>query len=127
LLLYLIESAVPLLTFLLVWTLVLALKKNIGKHKKIATIYAVSTFVSIVLVAILVRMGFVIGENAPKWIMSIHLVFIYGILPLLLGLMVTALKEKRSLHIGLAVTYLVFWCGSLVTGAMIFMMHHNWI
>ncbi len=126
-LLYLIESAVPLLTFLLVWTLILALKKNIGKHKKIAIIYAVSTCVSIILVAVLVRVGFVIGENAPKWIMDIHLVFIYGILPLLLGLVVTAFKGKRFLHIGLAVTYLVFWCGSLVTGAMIFMMHHNWI
>jgi len=127
LLLYLIEGAVPLLTFLLVWALFLALKKDIGKHKRVATIYAAATWVSTILVGVLVRMGFVIGENAPKWIMDIHLVFIYGILPLLLALMVTAYKGKRLVHIGLAVTYVVFWCGALVTGAMIFMLHHKWI
>jgi uncharacterized membrane protein YozB (DUF420 family) len=120
-LLYLIEGDIPILTFFLVWAGLLALKGNIKKHKKIAIIHAIATWLSCLLVIVLVRMGFETGGNAPKWLMNIHLVIIYTIPPALVILMATGLKGMRSFHKRFALFYIVVWSGALLTGFMIFL------
>lgn len=119
-LLYVIESAVPFLTILLVWAASLALKKDIEKHKKVALGYAVATLVSYALVIILVRFGYKIGGETPKWLMNLHLVVIYTIPLLLVGLVALGLKGRRKAHIVMACIYAIYWSGALITGAMIF-------
>lgn len=126
LLLYAVEGIVPVLTALFVWAGVLALKQEKEKHKKIAAAHAVSTWVASAAVALLVRLGYTIGGEAPEWIMSIHLVIIYLIPPWLVLLAVTGLAGKRSAHAPLAAAYAVLWTAALVTGAMIFAMARGW-
>jgi len=120
-LLYLIESDIPLLTFLLIWAGVLALNGNIQKHKKVAIAHAVATWLSYLLIIVLVKMGFEVGGNAPKWIVNTHLAIIYTIPPALVCLMVTGLKGKRSIHRGFALFYIITWSGALLTGVVIFL------
>lgn len=120
-LLYLIEGDIPILTFLLVWAGLLALKGNIGKHKKVAIAHAVATWLSYLLIIILLKLGFEVGGNAPKWIINTHLVIIYTIPPALVFLMVTGLKGMRSIHKRFALFYVLIWSGALITGLMIFL------
>jgi hypothetical protein len=126
-LLYVVESGVPLLTGLLFYAGWMAYKKDIARHKKWAAIHAVLTWVSTALVAALVALGFKMGEGAPEWIMDIHLVFIYAIAPMLAVLMFTGLKGVRKIHIPLAMVYVLNWLASLFTGAMIFAADRGWL
>lgn len=126
-LLYIIEGAVPLLTITLVWAGYLAFKKNVPAHKKMAIFHAVTTWLSYIVVMGLVRMGFSMGENAPAWIMNIHLAIIYTLPPMLVALMILGLKGARKLHITLASIYALLWIAALVTGAMIFFTHRGWL
>lgn len=126
-LLYVVESAVPILTALLIWAGALALRKNIEKHKKIAASHALATWISSIAVVILVRLGFTMGGGAPDWILNIHLAIIYAIPPWLVLLAMTGLWGKRSVHKGFAGAYVVLWGLALVTGAMIFAMDRGWM
>ncbi|VAX21581.1 hypothetical protein MNBD_NITROSPINAE04-1594 [hydrothermal vent metagenome] len=126
-LLYLIEGDVPLLTFLLVWAGILALNGNIQKHKKVALAHAIATLASYLSIIILVRVGYEVGGNAPKWIMTVHHAIIYAIPPALACLMVTGLKGKRSIHKGFALLYVIIWSGALLTGLIILMKVKSWI
>ncbi len=121
-LLYVIESDIPLLTFLLVWAGSLAVKGNIQKHKKIAVIHAIATWISCVIVVTLVRLGFEIGGEAPKWIINMHLLIIYTIPVTLVGLMVTGPMGRRAIHRRLALFYVVSWSAALLTGFTIFLL-----
>lgn len=125
-LLYLIEGDIPILTFLLVWAGMLALKGNISKHKKIAITHAIATWLSYLLIIILVRMGYEVGGNAPKWIINTHLAIIYVIPVILVCLMTTGLKGMRSIHKRFALFYVVIWSGALLTGLMIFLKVKGW-
>ena len=120
-LLYLIEGDIPLLTFLLVWAGILGLKGNIRKHKKVAITHAIATWLSCLLVIVLVRMGYEAGGHTPKWLMNIHLVIIYAIPPALVCLMVTGLKGLRSVHKKFALFYVIIWSAALLTGLTIFL------
>ncbi|VAX19893.1 hypothetical protein MNBD_NITROSPINAE03-485 [hydrothermal vent metagenome] len=126
-LLYLIEGDIPLLTFLLVWAGILALNGNIKKHKKVALAHAIATLASFLLIIILVRVGYEVGGNAPKWIMNVHHTIIYTIPPALICLMVTGLKGKLSIHKGFALFYVLTWSGALLTGLVILMKVKKWI
>lgn len=126
-LLYLIEGDIPILTFLLVWAGMLALKGNIRKHKKVAIAHAIATWLSCLLVIVLVRMGFEVGGHAPKWLMNIHLVIIYAIPLILVCLMTTGLKGMRSIHKRFALFYAITWSLALLTGLMIFLKVRGWV
>jgi len=126
-LLYLIEGDIPLLTFLLVWAGILALNGNIEKHKKVALAHAIATLASYLLIIILVRAGYEVGGNAPRWIMNVHHAIIYAIPPALVCLMVTGLKRKRRIHRGFALLYVLTWFGALLTGLIILMKVKRWI
>lgn len=126
-LLYVVESAVPLLTANLVYAAMLARRKDIAGHKKWAGIHAITTWVSSILVFTLVRLGFKMGEGAPEWIMNVHLVIIWSIPPMLVILMWSGLKGIRKVHIPLMVIYSINWAAALVTGAMIFAADRGWI
>jgi len=126
-LLYIVEAAVPLLTWLMVWALALGLKQNFARHKKIAFSHAIATWASYAIVILLVRLGFTMGGNAPDWIVDTHLVIIYLIPPLLVALMVTGLKKKRAPHGKIVIIYVVTWSAALVTGAMIFLMDRGYL
>ncbi|HJM82447.1 MAG TPA: hypothetical protein QF720_02495 [Nitrospinota bacterium] len=127
LLLYIVESAVPILTVLLIWAVYNAWKKNILAHRKAATLHAVATLVSTALVFVLVRLGYSVGEEAPKWIRDIHFVIIYQI-PILLGfLMYFGLSGRRKIHKRFAIYYLLIWTAALATGLMIFLTHNGLI
>jgi uncharacterized membrane protein YozB (DUF420 family) len=126
-LLYFVEGGAPVLVALLVRAALLALKKDIARHKKAAMIHAVATWISLILALILVKMGFTISENAPAWISKIHLAIIYMIPPLLVILPATGLSGRRTAHMMAAITYCVIWAASLITGAMIFSMSRGWL
>ncbi len=126
-LLFLVEGGVPVLVALLVRAAVFALKKDIARHKKAAMIHAGATWISLILVVVLVNMGYSIGENAPAWILKIHLAIIYMIPPLLVILPATGLSGRRTAHMMAAITYCVIWAATLITGAMIFSMHKGWL
>lgn len=126
-LLFLVEGGVPVLVALLARAAVFALKKDIARHKKAAMIHAAATWVSLALVVALVKMGYTIGENAPAWILNIHLAIIYLIPPLLVILPATGLSGRRTAHMVAAITYCVVWAAALITGAMIFSMHKGWL
>lgn len=126
-LLFLVEGGVPVLVALLVRAAVFALKKDIARHKKAAMIHAAATWISLILVVVLVNMGYSIGENAPAWILKIHLAIIYMIPPLLVILPATGLSGRRTAHMMAAITYCVIWAATLITGAMIFSMHKGWL
>lgn len=119
-LLYIVESAVPLLTANLIYAGILAKRKDIARHKKWAAIHAVTTWVSCILVYGLVKLGFKMGEGAPAWIMDVHLVIIWAIPPMLVVLMWSGLKGFRKIHLPLMAIYSLNWLAALVTGAMIF-------
>jgi uncharacterized membrane protein YozB (DUF420 family) len=126
-LLYLVEGGAPLLVVMLGRAALLALKKDIARHKKAAMIHSAATWVSLILALVLVEMGFTISENAPAWISKIHLALIYMIPPLLVILPATGLSGRRKAHIMAAITYCAVWAASLVTGAMIFSMSRGWL
>lgn len=126
-LLYIVESAVPLLTANLVYAGILAKRGDIERHKKWAGIHAITTWVSSILVFVLVRLGFRMGDGAPDWIMDVHLVIIWAIPPMLAVLMFTGLKGIRKVHLPLAAIYSLNWMAALVTGAMIFAADQGWI
>lgn len=126
-LLYLVEGGAPILVALLARAAVFALKKDIARHKKAAMIHAAATWISLILVLVLVKMGYSIGENAPAWILKIHLAIIYLIPPLLVILPATGLSGRRTAHMVAAITYCVVWAASLITGAMIFSMSKGWL
>lgn len=126
-LLFLVEGLVPVLVALLVWAAVLALRKNIAKHKKVAIAHVAATWTSLIVVVALVKMGYSIGDNAPAWILKIHLLIIYMFPPLLVILPATALTGRRVAHMMTAITYSVVWAASLLTGAMIFAMDRGWL
>lgn len=119
-LLYIIEGSVPVLTFLLVWAGIAAIKKDHKKHKKLAVYHAIATWSSVLLVVLLVKLGFSLGKGAAPWILEIHLYTIYLIPPLLALLMITGLKGIRPAHLPLAGLYAINWLAALATGAMIF-------
>jgi len=127
-LLYVVEGAVPILTIMLVMTARKAIQRDHPSHQKSAKIHAITTLASCVLVALLVRLGFSIGDGAPDWIMNIHMVFIYSIPPLLAILYFTSLQQTRKkVHVVSAILYGFNWIGALVTGAMIFGLDRGWI
>lgn len=126
-LLFLVEGGVPVLVALLGRAAVFALRKDIQRHKKAAMIHAAATWISLILVVVLVNMGYSIGENAPAWILKIHLAIIYMIPPLLVILPATGLSGRRTAHIMAAITYCVIWAATLITGAMIFSMSKGWL
>lgn len=126
-LLYIVEAAIPILTWLFFWAGILALKKNKEKHAKIATIHAVSVWGSYLVVWILILMGQSLKGNAPRWIVDTHLVIIYIIPALLVFMMISGRKGVRKVHIPLAVTYTILWAAALVTGAMIFLAHRGYM
>lgn len=126
-LLYLVEGGAPALVALLVRAAILALKKDIARHKKAAIMHAAATWISLISVLALVKMGYSIGENAPKWILNIHLTIIYMIPPLLVILPATGLSGKRTSHMIAAIIYCMIWVAALITGAMIFSMSKGWL
>jgi len=127
LLLYVIEGAAPLLTITLVWAVVLALRGNIPRHRKIAVTHAVATVVSYIVVIALVRNGYRLEGKTPEWILNAHLTVIYAIPLFLIALPATGLTGRRSAHRALAFVYAIAWTAALVTGAMIFMAHRGWL
>ena len=104
-----------------------ALKRDIARHKKAAMIHAAATWIALITVLVLVKMGYTIGENAPAWILKIHLAIIYMIPPMLVILPATGLSGWRTAHMMAAITYCVIWAASLITGAMIFSMSKGWL
>ncbi|MBF0292227.1 MAG: hypothetical protein HQK86_08735 [Nitrospinae bacterium] len=126
-LLYLVEGGAPALVALLARAAFFALKKDIARHKKAAIIHVAATWISLIVVAVLVNMGYAIGENAPAWILNIHLAIIYLIPPLLVILPATALTGRRTAHMMAAITYCMVWAATLITGAMIFSMSKGWL
>lgn len=126
-LLYLVEGGAPLLVALLGRAAFFALKKDIARHKKAAMMHAAATWVSLITVLVLVNMGYTIGENAPAWILKIHLAIIYMIPPLLVILPATGLSGRRTAHMMAAITYCMIWAAALITGAMIFSMSKGWL
>lgn len=125
---YIVESATPLLTILLLWAAWEVLKKkNVQKHRKVALVHAGATVASLVLVVLLVRLGYQMGEKAPEWILSLHLKIIYFGVALLVMVAATGLKRKKRIHFPLAIVYVLNWAAALVTGAMIFGMHKGWM
>ena len=121
-LLYIIESAIPLLTILLVWAVVMARRGKFVRHKKMAKLHAFSTFAAYVVVIVLVRIGFGMAAHAPAWIMKTHLAIIYLLPILLVILLVTGFGKKRSTHRKVAYFYIISWSMALLTGGMIFLM-----
>ncbi len=119
-LLYVIESAVPLLTIMLIMTIVRARKRDIERHMKIAKIYVGLTFASYAIVMALTRLGYGLEGKTPKWISNAHFAAIYAIPVLLLVLVYSGLKGKGALHKPVALLYIAAWAGALVTGFMIF-------
>ncbi|MBI4667317.1 MAG: hypothetical protein HY751_13015 [Nitrospinae bacterium] len=126
-LLYVVEADIPILVWLLGWALVLAMKGDHEKHKKVAIWHGVATWASAAIVFVLVRMGFRMGQSAPEWILDLHLNIIYTIPPLLILLAITAMNRKSLAHKGTAAAYLMLWAAALVTGGMIFAMDRGWI
>jgi len=126
-LLYVVEGAVPILLGLLIWADVLAIKKNHEKHKKVAMVHAVATWVSTLLLIVLIRLGFRLSENAPGWIQEVHQYIIFAVPPILLALALTGLYGKRALHLPVAALYVVSWIGALTTGGMMFAMARGWM
>ncbi|MBI5815265.1 MAG: hypothetical protein HZB29_06600 [Nitrospinae bacterium] len=126
-LLYIVESAVPLLVGLLVWAIVVAYRKDGGKHRKVAMMHAIATWLSTVIVVTLVRAGFRMGEHAPAWIQDLHWNIIMWIPPLLLMLALSGLSRKKNIHLPIAAIYVVVWLAALTTGGMMFSMHKGWL
>ncbi len=126
-LLYTVEAAVPLLTWLLIWAGTLALRGETSRHRKIATIHALATWVSYVIVIAMVRLGYSMEGKAPEWILDTHLVIIYLIPPTLVALMATGFGGKGSIHKKLALFHTINWAAALVTGAMIFLMARGYL
>ena len=126
-LLYIVESAVPLLTANLIYAGMLAKRKDIAGHKKWAGIHAVTTWVSCFLVYGLVKLGYKMGDGAPDWIMDVHLVIIWAIPPMLAILMWSGLKGIRKVHLPMMAIYSLNWVAALVTGAMIFMADRGYL
>jgi uncharacterized membrane protein YozB (DUF420 family) len=126
-LLYVVEGGAPALVALLARAAHLALKKDIAKHKKAALTHSAATWISLILVLVLVKMGYTIGENAPAWILKIHLAIIYMIPPMLIILPATGLSGRRTAHMIAAITYCAIWAAALITGAMIFSLSKGWL
>jgi uncharacterized membrane protein YozB (DUF420 family) len=126
-LLYVIESSVPLLTIVLIITVVRARKREIERHMKIAKIYVGLTFASYAIVMTLTRLGYSLEGDTPKWIGNAHFATIYAIPVLLLVLVYSGLKGKGALHKPIALLYILAWAGALVTGSLIFASARHWI
>jgi len=125
--LYTVEAAVPILTWLLVWAGRLALKGEASRHRRIATIHAMATWISYVIVIVMVRLGYSMEGKTPGWILNTHLVIIYLIPPTLVALMVTGFGGKRSIHTKFAIFHTINWIAALTTGAMIFLMARGYL
>ncbi len=125
---YIIEGAVPVLTWFLVVALIRAFAKDYERHQKTAKIHALLTLSSCALVFILVRLGHSLDKgSAPEWILTVHLIIIYLMIPSLVALMVTGSKRIRAVHVPLAYFYTVNWVLALVTGCMIFLFSKGYI
>ena len=126
-LLYVVEGAVPILTYFLYDAISKALRKEHPAHRKSAIRHAIATIVSSILVVALVRIGFTIGGKAPQWIMTVHMVFIYSIFPLLAALYFTSRPKRRKFHLVAATLYGLNWLAALGTGLMIFLMARGYV
>ena len=126
-LLYVIESAVPLLSGLFIWAAILALKGDYEKHKKVAMSFAIVTWLSYIVVIILVRFGHNIDGKAPEWIVNLHMLIIYYIPPALALMAYTGITGKKPMHKKVAISLAVAWLGALVTGAMIFITARGYV
>lgn len=124
---YTVETAIPLLTALLIWAWMMARRHDFARHKKIAMSHAAATWASYVVVIVMVELGYTMGGKAPEWIMNLHLVIIYIIAPLIAVMMFTGFSGKRVAHRALAFSYLTLWTAALITGGMIFMMDKGYL
>ena len=125
-----LQSVVPILTGLMVYAIILAIKGNIEKHQKVASLLMVLTFVGVSGLLITVAMGFDYtslkdpllgwGPDSIHQRLTIHRCFSGPLTLALCYTLYTGITKKRKSHRLAANITVFFWIGTLTTAVIFF-------
>ena len=117
-----LKIAVGAVTVLLLASLVALAKGNIRLHGRINLAFFVLTLAAVLGLEFLIRVidprlfeEYLVRHEAQQ-IMRIHLIFSIPSALLLPLMLFTGLKRQRTIHIAMAVVFLILWTGTFITG-----------
>jgi hypothetical protein len=117
-----LKVAVAAVTVLLVASLLALAWGNYRLHGRINTVFFVLTLTALIGLEVVVRLlhptmfeTYFLERDAQQAI-QIHLAFSMPAALLLMAMLYTGWKGRRSLHIALGLVFLVLWAGTFVTG-----------
>lgn len=124
-----LKVAVAAVTVLLLASLVALAKGNIRLHGRINLVFFVLTLAAVLGLEFLIRaidprlFEQYLEQHSAQQIMRIHLIFSIPSALLLPLMLFTGLKRHRTIHIAMAIVFLILWTGTFVTG--IFYLPHE--
>ncbi len=117
-----LKIAVCAVTVLLLASLVALAKGNIRLHGRINLAFFVLTLAAVLGLEFLIRAiepGLFeqhLAQHNAQQIMRVHLIFSIPSALLLPLMLFTGLKHHRTLHVSMAIAFLILWTGTFVTG-----------